>query len=265
MKKIFVGASWKMNKTVKESLEYVSLLKGFISKNEDVLKNSNVEVFILPTHLPLYPISLSLADSYLKFGAQNSFWADEGAYTGEVSPMHLKEIGCSYIELGHPERLYILKEDEQLINRKIIGVLKNGLTPILCIGEEEEHDKKHEVYDFLIDQIRAYFKDIDREDINKILLAYEPVWAIGADKSAPVDYISDSLDFIRSFLSDEYGSGTGKNQMIIYGGSVNPASAFEILKLRNNNGIFIGRASLKFDYFTNMINMAVDAASGASV
>ena len=265
MKKIFIGASWKMNKTVEESLGYVSLLKDFIEKNEPVLKKNNIEVFFLPTHLPLYPISLSLKDSYLKFGAQNSFWADEGAYTGEVSPMHLKEIGCSYIELGHPERLYILKEDEQLINKKIIGVLRNGLTPILCIGEEEEHDKKQEVYDFLTSQIRAYFKDIDMKDINKILLAYEPVWAIGADKSAPVDYISDSLDFIRDFLSDGYGKGTGEKQHIIYGGSVNPVSAFEILKLANNNGIFIGRASLKFDYFTNMINMAVDAASGAQV
>ena len=263
MKKIFVGASWKMNKNVEESLEYVSQLKDFIAKNKSSLKKSNVEVFFLPTYLPLYSISLILSDSYLKFGSQNSFWADEGAYTGEVSPMHLKKIGCRYIELGHPERLYILKEDEQLINKKVIGVLKNGLTPVLCIGEEEERDKKQEVYDFLVGQMRAYFKGLDRKDINKILLAYEPVWAIGADKSAPVDYISDSLDFIRSFLSDEYGSGTGESQHIIYGGSVNTASAFEILKLKNNNGIFIGRASLKFDYFTNMIKMAVDAASEA--
>ena len=262
MKKIFVGASWKMNKTVRESLEYVSLLKDFIAEKKEILKSSDVEVFILPTHLPLYPISLSLADSYLKFGAQNSFWADEGAYTGEVSPMHLKEIGCSFVELGHPERLYILKEDEQLINKKVIGVIRNGLTPILCIGEEEEYDKKQDVYDFLARQMRAYFRDIDKKQINEILLAYEPVWAIGADRSAPVEYIYDSLCFIRRFLSDEYGSSTGENQYIIYGGSVNPESAFEILKLANNNGIFIGRASLNFDYFTNMINMAVEAASG---
>ena len=182
-------------------------------------------------------------------------------FTGEVSPMHLKKIGCRFVELAHPERINILKEDPELINKKIKGVLKNGMIPILCIGEEEEHKNKKEVYDFLKDQIRKYYDGLDTGDLRRILLAYEPVWAIGSDRSAPVEYISDSLDFIRDFLSKEYGEGTGEQQYIIYGGSVSPISAFEILKLENNNGIFIGRASLNYDYFTNMINMAVDASN----
>jgi triosephosphate isomerase len=257
LRKILVGGGWKMNKTVDESISYAKRLLRFVNKNSEKLKE--IEVFILPTFLALYSFSKILKGSKLKYGAQNCFWADEGAYTGEVSPMHLKNIGCTFVELGHPERLNILGENEEMINMKINGALKNNLTPILCIGEERKYSKKTEVYDFLIKQVRAYFKGLYMDSVKKVILAYEPVWAIGADRSAPVEYISDSLDFLRNFLDTEYGKGVGLSQLIFYGGSVNPASAFEILKLKNNNGIFIGRASLDYDYFTNMVNMAVEA------
>jgi triosephosphate isomerase len=257
MKKILVGAAFKMNKTVEESIEYAKELDAFITKHTEELKN--IEVFMLPTFLSLHALSRLLSDSKLKLGAQNCFWADEGAYTGEVSPMHLKKVGCTYVELGHPERLNILKEDRVMINKKIIGCLRNDLKPILCIGEEQECLDKEEIYDFLKKQIRDYFGIIGAEEINNIILAYEPVWAIGADKSASVGYIHDSLNFIRDFLDSEYGKNTGKNQSIIYGGSVNPESAFEILKLAGNNGIFIGRAALNYEYFISMVNMAIGA------
>jgi len=256
VKKILIGSSWKMNKNVEESIEYIKKLADFIDKNIENLQS--IEVFILPTFLSLYVFSRLLTGSKLKYGAQDCSWADEGAYTGEVSPMHLKNIGCTYTELGHPERLNIFKEDETMINKKIIASLRNDLKPILCIGEERECTDKEEVYDFLKKQIRSYFKDVKTEELNKIILAYEPVWAIGVDKSAPIDYIFDSLDFIRNFLDSEYGKNTGKNQLIIYGGSVNPQTAFEILKLDNNNGIFIGRTALNYDYFISMINMAIE-------
>lgn len=257
MKKIFVGAAFKMNKTIEDSVEYAKELAVFIREHTEELED--IEVFVLPTFLSLYAFSRLLSDSKLKFGAQNCFWADEGAYTGEVSPMHLKKIGCTYVELGHPERLNILKEDRTMINKKIIGCLRNDLRPILCIGEEQEYQSKREVYDFLKKQIRDYFKVIEAEEINNIILAYEPVWAIGADKSASIEYIHDSLAFIRDFLDTEYGKNTGKNQLIVYGGSVNPESAFEILKLASNNGIFIGRAALNYEYFISMVNMAIEA------
>jgi len=257
MKKILIGAAFKMNKTVEESVEYAKELDIFVREHTDRLRH--IDVFILPTFLSLYSFSILLSGSKLKFGAQNCFWADEGAYTGEVSPMHLKNIGCTYVELGHPERLNILKEDKTMINKKIIGCLRNNLKPILCIGEEQEHPDKEEVYDFLKRQIRDYFKDLKAEEVSNIILAYEPVWAIGAERAATVEYIHDSLVFIRDFLDLEYGKNTGKNQLIIYGGSVNPKSAFEILKLASSNGIFIGRAALNYDYFTNMVNMAIEA------
>lgn len=258
MKKILVGAAFKMNKTVEESVEYVKKLDIYIKKNAEKL--NAIDIFVLPTFLSLYTLSKLLSSSKLKFGAQNCFWADEGAYTGEISPMHLKKIGCTYIELGHPERLNILKEDETMINKKIIGCLRNNLKPILCIGEEKEYPDKVKVYDFIKKQIRGYFKDIKKEQINNIILAYEPVWAIGADRSASVEYIYDSLVFIRDFLDSEYGKNTGKNQLIIYGGSVDQKNAFEILKLDNNNGIFIGRAALNLDYLIKMVNMAIDVS-----
>lgn len=257
MKKIIVGTAFKMNKTVEESIEYAKELDIFIKEHAERLRG--IDVFILPTFLSLYTFSKLLSGSKLKFGAQNCFWADEGAYTGEVSPMHLRKIGCTYVELGHPERLNILKEDEAMINKKIIGCLRNDLKPILCIGEEKDHPGKDEVNDFLKKQIRGYLKDVKAEEVNNIILAYEPVWAIGVDKAASVEHIHDSLVFIRDFLDSEYGKNTGKNQLIIYGGSVNPKSAFEILKLDNNNGIFIGRAALNYDYFIKMVNMAIGA------
>ncbi len=263
MKKILVGAAFKMNKTVEESIRYAEELDNFIRKNTENLKDINV--FILPTFLSLYSFSRLLSGSGLKFGAQNCFWADEGAYTGEVSPKHLKKIGCTYVELGHPERLNILKEDAAMISKKIIGCLRNELKPILCIGEEREYSDKGEVNDFLKKQIKGYFKNIKTEEINNIILAYEPVWAIGADKSASVEYIHDSLTFIRNFLDSEYGKNTGKNQIIIYGGSVNPKSALEILKLDNNNGVFIGRAALNYDYFIDMVSMAMKAGKLAAI
>jgi len=259
VKKIFIGAAFKMNKTVEESIEYARNLNIFIKGHEEGLEG--IDVFILPTFLSLYSFFKLLSGSKLKYGAQNCFWADEGAFTGEISPMHLKKIGCTFVELGHPERLNILKEDETMINKKIIGCLQNGLKPILCIGEEKERMDREEVNDFLKKQIKGYFKNVKTEEVNNIILAYEPVWAIGADKSASAGYIHDSLVFIRDFLDSEYGKNTGKNQLIIYGGSVNPKSAFEILKLDSNNGIFIGRAALNYDYFISIINMAIEASN----
>jgi len=256
MRKILVGAAWKMNKTVDESIDYVKKLVSFVDSN--LSDSKYVEVFVLPTYLSLYSFSKIIGNSKLKYGAQNCFWEDEGAYTGEVSPMHLKDIGCTYVELGHPERRNILKEDDVMINKKVIACLRNDLIPILCIGEERKYSNVKAVYEFLKNQLLSDLNGIKQHDVNKVVLAYEPVWAIGASRAASVDYIYHMIGYLRELLGDKFGKEVGENQIIFYGGSVNLENAREILKLDNNNGIFIGRAGLNFDFFTGMIKTALD-------
>jgi triosephosphate isomerase len=260
LKKILVGFVWKMNKTVKESVEYTIKLVDYLKKNENYLNDASVNVFILPTFLAIFSVSELARNSILQYGAQNCCWSDEGAFTGEVSPMHLKNLGCTYAELGHAERRDMFKEDDEMINKKVLGCLKNNLKPILCIGEEKRYARNRDAFRFVKKQVILDLKGVSRQDIGKVIIAYEPVWAIGAVASAPVDFIYEGLNFLRELISEEYGETAGKEQLIIYGGSVTPQSSREILALDNNNGIFIGRAALNLNYFIEMIEMAAKVA-----
>lgn len=260
MKKYLVGSSWKMNKTVKESVEYTGKLIDYLKKNENYLNDASVDVFILPTFLAIFSVSELARNSILQYGAQDCCWSDEGAFTGEVSPMHLKNLGCTYAELGHAERRDIFKEDDEMINKKVLGCLRNNLKPILCIGEEKRYARNKDAFKFIKKQMLLDLKGVSRKDVGKIIIAYEPVWAIGADASAPVDFIYEGMNFLRKLIKEEYGEAAGRDQLIIYGGSVTPQSSREILALDNNNGIFIGRAALNLDYFIEMIEVAAEVS-----
>jgi triosephosphate isomerase len=260
MKKFLVGSSWKMNKTVTESIEYARQLINYLKKNENYLNDLNIDVFIIPTFLAIFSVSELAHNSTLQYGAQDCCWADEGAFTGEVSPMHLKDLGCTYAELGHAERRNIFKEDDEMVNKKIHGCLRNNLKPILCIGEEKRYARNRDAFRFVKKQILLDLKGVTQKDIGKIVIAYEPVWAIGAYASAPVDFIYEGMNFLRELIREEYDETASKSQLIIYGGSVTPKSAREILTLDNNNGIFIGRAALNLNYFIEMIEVAAEIA-----
>jgi len=258
--KTLIGASWKMNKNVGESIAYAKKLNEFVLNG--ISKQQDIEVFFLPTFLPLFSLKSIITSPKLKYGSQNSGWEDEGSFTGEVSPAHLKDAGCTYIELGHPERRSMFMEDDGMINRKLKAVLKNDLRPILCIGEKEKRKDMKDVFKFLAKQVQIGLKDVCLGDMDKIIIAYEPVWAIGAKCSAPVEYIGDSLAFIRELLKREYGNSISQRQFIIYGGSVTPGNIPGILSLEDVNGIFIGRASLDLEYFIEMIKITMDIVSG---
>jgi len=255
-KKTLIGAAWKMNKNIGESIDYAKKLNEFILSGPDGLED--IEVFFLPTFLPLFSLKSIITSPKLKYGSQNSGWEDEGSFTGEVSPAHLKDAGCSYVELGHAERRSIFMEDDEMINRKLKAVLINDLKPILCIGEKEKSKDMNDVFKFLANQVQSGLKEVDIDDLEKVVIAYEPVWAIGAASSAPIGYIEESLAFLRELLEKEYGSSISQRQLIIYGGSVTPESTPEILSLKNIDGIFIGRASLNVEYFIEMIKIALD-------
>ena len=255
-KAILAGAAWKMNKDLGQSLEYAGELNRFCLKN--ITDKDNIEVFFLPTYLPLYHMKDIVTAPSLKFGGQNCCWEDEGAFTGEVSPAHLKDAGCTYVELGHAERRRIFGEDDRMLNMKVLAALRNGLKPILCIGEKEKHKDMQETFGFLKGQLLTGLKGVESERLGDVIIAYEPVWAIGAPESAPLDYTEDVLGFLRKLLKSHYGSEVSERQMIFYGGAVNPHTAPGILRLKHNDGIFIGRASLDIKYFIRLVEMALE-------
>jgi len=256
MRKKYVGTSWKMNKTVAESSDYIKNLSDFINRNPELTKD--IEVFVLPTFLAIDSGARIVREnnSRLKIGAQDCCWEDSGPFTGEVSPMHLKELGASYVEIGHAERRNIFMESDEMVAKKTAAIVKNGMRPILCIGEEKKPDDINIALDFLEKQLLDGLGKIDKADVKNVVIAYEPVWAIGATASAPLDYLSEAMYFLRDLLSKKFGNNCGDNQDIIYGGSVAPESAKDILALPGNDGIFVGRSALNVDYFINMIKMA---------
>ncbi|MGM0365894.1 MAG: triose-phosphate isomerase family protein [Actinomycetota bacterium] len=254
MQKIYVGASWKMNKTVSQSIGYIKKLQAGMEK---IFKGpSDITVFVLPTYLALDAFSKTVTHPNLKFGSQNCFWEDEGAYTGEVSPMHLKDLGCGFVELGHPERRRILREDNLMINKKIKACIGNSITPIVCIGEPEKPRKEGQAQGFLKNQLDQLLEGIEAGPAESIILAYEPVWAIGARDSATPEHVREVLSFIRGYLDARYGQNLGRKAAIIYGGAVKATGAKELLAIEENNGIFIGRASLDAGLFLDMVDIA---------
>jgi triosephosphate isomerase len=256
MRKLYVGTSWKMNKTVGESSDYIKNLSDFMNKNTELI--NGIEVFVIPTFLAIDSATRIVREknSGLKIGAQDCCWEDFGPFTGEVSPMHLKDLGVSYVEIGHAERREIFMETDEMVAKKTAAIIKNNMKPILCIGEEEKPDDINIALNFLEYQLLEGLSRIDKTDIKNVVIAYEPVWAIGATASAPLDYLSKAMDFLRNMLNRKFGNNCGDSQDIIYGGSVTPESAKDILAIPGNDGIFVGRSALNVDYFINMIKMA---------
>lgn len=256
MTKKYITASWKMNLSVKDSLSYAEKLAEYGKKN--LKDEENVEVFICPDFLTLYPISNIFKDTGFKLGAQDCFWEDEGSYTGEISPLNLKQIGCEYVFVGHIERAKYLKEDYDMVNRKIKACLRNDLIPVLFVVEMEKYNEEHRAYQAMRDKLFSYIECIEKEDVLKIIIVYEPAWAVGKMKAAPVEYTYRMLGYLRKSLDEEYGNGLGGKQRFMYGGGVSLEAVKEILELDNINGIGMGTASLKYDFFTGAIEIAKD-------
>jgi triosephosphate isomerase len=194
----------------------------------------------------------------LKISAQNCFYEDKGAYTGEVSPQVLKESGCSYVLLGHPERITYGKEDKKMINKKVKAVLKNQMVPVLLVVEYEKKAKMSQTIKSILDDLLPYLEDVQAEDLKKIVLIYEPAWAIGTGSAAPIDHTYDVLKGLREAIGVEYGKHIGKDVLFQYGGGVTLDSAREIMGLDNINGIGMGSAGLNIDFFTQAIKIAIE-------
>jgi len=246
--KPLIVANWKCNPlTLKEGEELVEELeKGIDGFN-------SVEVVICP---PFVFLPFLIQRSDLSFGAQNCFSEDKGPFTGEISVNMLEEIGVKYIIIGHSERRNTFKETNEDINLKLLRVLNSSVTPILCIGEKREERENGKTFDVLTEQLEKCLLGVSKENAGKIVLSYEPVWAIGTGKSASVSDIGEVRVFIREFLSNKFGKENCEKIRILYGGSVDSNNIHSFITEARMNGALVGGASLKANEFLKLIKTA---------
>ena len=248
MNKIWIGTNWKMTKTIAEGKVFTKRLKQI---SEQLL--SDIQLFIIPSHTALVPIKEITFDSNIHLGAQNMHWEDSGAYTGEISPQMLDEIGIDMIELGHSERRQYFNETDEAINKKVHAALKYSIKPLICIGENLEQKNNMISKEILSSQLKVCLKGVSKEQAKDVLIAYEPVWAIG-EHGIPADaaYVAEIHDFLRNTLEEIFDE-TGMEIPILYGGSVNHDNFLEYIDLENVTGLFIGRAAWNIDSFAEIL------------
>ncbi|MFC1465308.1 MAG: triose-phosphate isomerase [Candidatus Brachytrichaceae bacterium NZ_4S206] len=248
MRRQFIAGNWKMNKTVSEAYDLaIELVTGLRAVRE-------TEVALCPPFVALMAVKSAIANTMIKLGAQNMHDQDKGAFTGEISPVMLTGL-ADYVILGHSERRQHFGESDAFINRKVLAALKHGLQPILCIGETLEQNERGETEAVLAQQVRADLAGVAVEDATKIVIAYEPVWAIGTGRAATADDAQHRCAFVRAQLCDLFGSAADVMR-IQYGGSVTPANAREILSKPDVDGALVGGASLKADDFIAIVQAA---------
>lgn len=242
-----IVANWKMNMTLKSSLEFI---KKFI-KN---ISNSSNEIVICPSFISLYAVSQKLLKTKIKVGAQNCFYKDSGAFTGEISPKMLLELGISYVIVGHSERRLYLGESSEIINKKLLEVLKNNLHPILCIGETKDQRNIGLTNQIITEELKKCLKGVSKDNIENVVIAYEPIWAIGSGKAIMVEEAEKICNHIREFLSQIYSENISNKIKILYGGSLNLKNFKTFLNSKSINGGLIGNASLDVSSFTEISN-----------
>lgn len=250
MKKYIIG-NWKMNLNVHESSLFVAKLA------QDVPIKRGVETVICPSFLALEPLSLQVNHRQMKLGAQNCYWRDEGAFTGEISAEQLRGL-AQYVLIGHSERRHIFGEDDREIRFKVQAALRNGLTPVLCVGETATERDEGDTAHVLSDQIVSGLLNVGSDQIDDVLIAYEPVWAIGSGRTPEPNEIEEAGKIIRGQISHMFGRNAAANVPILYGGSANLANAGTILRVKGVGGLLIGGASLIAPEFAGMVEIAAD-------
>lgn len=250
MRKTFIAGNWKMYKNINEAIELATGLK------RDLYNVDNVDILVCPVFTALSEVSESIQESNINLGAQNVYWEDEGAFTGEISPLMLKDAGCSHVIIGHSERRQYFNETNQTVNKKLKAALKHGLLPILCVGETLKEREEERTFKVIDDHVKNGLSGIDATEVTKITIAYEPVWAIGTGKTATPEIAQEVHGYIRNLLTQAYNKEVADGMRIQYGGSVKPANITELMKQPDIDGALVGGASLKVDSFVDIIKQA---------
>ena len=253
MKKL-IAANWKMNKNSAEAAYFMEELKQLISNDIEA------DVVICPPFTLLHEIRALANKTKIKLGAQNMFCEDAGAFTGEISPLMLRDSGCEYVILGHSERRELFGEQDPLVNKKVVSALKHALIPILCIGENMKQREQGKTKEILKSQLANCLKDISKEYITRINIAYEPTWAISKGnpnhKAATAQDAEEGHKFIREVIATLYDKSISKKMRIIYGGSMKPENTEELLSMPDIDGGLVGNASLNAKSFAEIIKFA---------
>jgi triosephosphate isomerase len=250
MRRKVIAGNWKMNMDVHQSQKLVSEILNGLGKD------SKAEVIVCPPYTSLSEVNSLLKGTQIKLGAQNMYFEESGAYTAEISADMLKSVGCEYVILGHSERRVIFNESDELVNKKIKSALAKGLKPIFCVGELLEQREKGETMKVVSSQIEKGLEGISAEQMKNIIVAYEPVWAIGTGKTATPQQAQEVHLFIRELVTENFSSIVAEKLIIQYGGSVKPDNSRELLSQKDIDGALVGGACLKADSFLSIIAAA---------
>ena len=249
---IIVG-NWKLNKTVREAVELVDSLQPLVAEATDV------EIVVAPVFTGLTAVAKALAGGNIRLGAQDVFWEDSGAFTGEVSPGMLKDVGCDYVIIGHSERRQYFSEANETVNRKAKAAHAHGLIPIICAGESLEEREAGETEAVVKDHILNGIDGLTADQIVSTVIAYEPVWAIGTGQNATPDQAQDVHALIRSLISEIYSADVAWQVRIQYGGSVKPDNAATLIAQPDVDGALVGTASWEAESFAQIVNAVNEA------
>lgn len=244
---LIVG-NWKMHNNITDSIKLITALKNLLKEP------LGVEVVLAPPYTSLYSVAIANQETSFKLGAQNCYWEDEGAFTGEVSAPFLKDVGCDYVILGHSERRSLFAETDEMVNKKIHAALSADLIPIFCVGENLKEREGKKTFEVIEKQLRKGLNDITMHDLENFVIAYEPVWAIGTGNNASPAQAGEVHSFIRNFLAKLYDAPTAHRIRILYGGSVKASNIRDLMKANDMNGALVGGASLNAEEFAKIIH-----------
>jgi triosephosphate isomerase len=243
----FIAGNWKMNKTVNEAVDLVTNLKALLSNVK------GVEVAVAPPYPALYAVGRALQGSFIYLAAQNLFWEERGAFTGEVSAPMLKDVGCEYVIVGHSERRQYFGETDETANRRLKAALAHGLKPIFCVGETLKDREEGKTFSVIETQLLGGLKDLTEDALSQCVIAYEPVWAIGTGKTATPEQAQEVHRFIREKLTKLYSKAAAEALRIQYGGSVTPENVKGLMEQEDIDGALVGGASLKAEAFADIV------------
>lgn len=243
-----IAGNWKMHLTNEEGVSLAREIRDRVGESRDV------EVVIAPPFTALADVGRAIRESTIKLAAQDVFWEREGAYTGEVSPKMLRAVGCEYVIVGHSERRRIFGETDEMVNRKLLAALREGLRPILCVGETLEERGRGETLSVVRRQVEGGLQGVHGREIGSVVIAYEPVWAIGTGETATPDQAEEVHHSIKEWLLEGFGFEEAKGCRVIYGGSVKPDNIDALMAESNIDGALVGGASLKADSFARIVN-----------
>jgi triosephosphate isomerase len=242
-----MAGNWKMHKSVSEALEFVNGLKKNVADVKDR------EILVCPTFTALYPVSQAIKGSNIQLGAQNLHWEKKGAFTGEIAPGMLVDAGCKYVIIGHSERRQYFGETDVTVNKRTKAAFEAGLTPIVCVGETLAEREANKTFTVIEKQVAEGIAGLTAEQAKVLVIAYEPVWAIGTGKTATPAQAEEVHVFIRKQYAKMYGESAAQEMRILYGGSVKPDNVAELMKQPNIDGGLVGGASLEVDSFTKLV------------